>query len=125
MNPSPELMIGETDALNASQRTQRVTQTLYDLENSGSFKESGGKVIDQQDEMTNTFSGEVVTAVRTTAFDPLGEGKDAYVAQLLAVPSGYVMWVCRRRRNNHLPENIRCDTENADLAYYNCRISAI
>lgn len=90
VNPSPELMIGETDALNASQRTQRVTQTLYDLENSGSFKESGGKVIDQQDEMTNTFSGEVVTAVRTTAFDPLGEGKDAYVAQLLAVHSGYV-----------------------------------
>ena len=40
--------------------------------------------------MTNTFSGEVVTAVRTTAFDPLGEGKDAYVAQLLAVHSGYV-----------------------------------
>ena len=90
VNPSPELLIGETDALNASQRTQRVTQTLYDLENSGSFKESGGKVIDQQDEMTNTFSGEVVTAVRTTAFDPLGEGKDAYVAQLLAVHSGYV-----------------------------------
>ena len=90
VNPSPELLIGETDGLNASQRTQKVTQTLYDLENSDSFKESGGKVVDQQDEMTNTFSGEVVTAVRTTAFDPLGEGKDAYVAQLLAVHSGYV-----------------------------------
>ncbi len=85
MNPSPELLVGGVGSYDASNRQQNVIQTVYDLEGKDSFSRENGRIVKDESHNSNNYDDEVITAVRTVAFDPFGDGADKYVAELTAV----------------------------------------
>lgn len=87
INPSPELLVGGVGGYDSSNREQNVIQTVYDLEGKDSFSRENGRVVKDESHNSNNYDDEVITAVRTVAFDPFGDGTDKYVAELTAVHS--------------------------------------
>lgn len=85
VNPSPELMIGEVGSYDSENQEQNVVQTVYELEGQKTFSDKNGRVVkDEKYGDWRVYDDEAIAAVRTVAFDPIGDGVDRYVAEVTA-----------------------------------------